>query len=344
MKNLIKIIIPGIIAAVALFLFLNLLLKIDWHYAVIDSIITVLFFGSISSGFKYYAKFIELSQFGLIKFIAGHTAASLIITFLWIILTYFFFEYIADEFITSTAFFYDSLILRFIFGLLIFFLITAINYLIIYYKNYRTKVLHEAELKNLITEAEIKSLKFQINPHFIFNSLNSIAALTSIDPEKAREMTIKLADFLRYTLSNNNRKMNTLSEEITNVRRYLAIEKIRFGDKFNYLEEVNDSLFNMEVPNMILQPLFENAIKYGVYDALENITISMKGNFENGYMRIAVENNVEEAPLRNSKGEGVGLVNINERLKLIYDQSNLIKIEKGTNYFRVVLYIPVTNN
>lgn len=344
MKKYFKLVLLGIPAAVTLFLMLILLFNVDWHYAVIDSLITVVFFSSISTGFKYYAKFIEISRLGIVKFITGHVIASVIVTSLWIFITYLFVEYTSDDFNLATNFFYDSIIIRFLFGVLLFFLITAVNYFIIYYQNYRAKLLQESQLKNLITEAEIKSLKFQINPHFIFNSLNSIAALTSIDADKAREMTIKLADFLRYTLSNNNRKMNTLNEEINNVRRYLSIEKIRFGEKFNYVEEINDTLFSYEVPNMILQPLFENAIKYGVYDALDTITISLKGEFENGHIKITVENSLEELPSKSSNGEGVGLANISERLKLIYDENNLFKVEKGSNFFRVVLYIPVTKN
>jgi len=344
MKKYFKLVLLGIPAIVTIFLILTLLFNVDWHYAVVDSLITVIFFSSISTGFKYYAKFIEISRLGIIKFIIGHVIASVIVTSLWIIITYLFVEYTSNDLNISTHFFYDSIIIRFLFGILVFFLITAVNYLIIYYQNYRAKLIQESQLKNLITEAEIKSLKFQINPHFIFNSLNSIAALTSIDPDKAREMTIKLADFLRYTLSNNNRKMNTLHEEVNNVRRYLAIEKVRFGEKFTYTEGIDENLFSYEVPNMILQPLFENAIKYGVYDALDTITISLKGDFENGYIKIAVENSLEEIPSKSSNGEGVGLVNIKERMKLIYDQRNLFKVEKGTNFFRVVLYIPVTKN
>ena len=138
----------------------------------------------------------------------------------------------------------------------------------------------------MVKEAELKSLKYQINPHFIFNSLNSISSLTISDPQKAQEMTIKLSSFLRSTLSKNEKQKSKLSEEISNAKLYLDIEKVRFDDKFEFIEEVENACKDMEVPSMILQPLFENAIKHGVYESLEKVTIKMKCFSEKEYFKI----------------------------------------------------------
>jgi LytS/YehU family sensor histidine kinase len=202
----------------------------------------------------------------------------------------------------------------------------------------------ETTLKTLLTEAELKSLKFQINPHFIFNSLNSIAALTSIDPEQARKMTIMLADFLRSTLSNNLRQTVTLQEELHQLRLYAAIEKIRFGDKFSYTESVDESLLTLPIPNMLLQPLLENAIKYGVYEALEEIGIHLSVSRNENLLAITMENDFEDdASQLKQKGNGVGLANIQSRLSLLYRRDDLLTITKENSKFRVILTIPMDN-
>jgi LytS/YehU family sensor histidine kinase len=198
-------------------------------------------------------------------------------------------------------------------------------------------------MRNLVTEAELKSLKFQINPHFIFNSLNSMSALTTIDPDKAREMILKLADFLRYTLANNEKQKNKLSDELKNIKRYLDIEKIRFEDKFEYVEEVQEDCSDITVPNMILQPLFENAIKHAVYETLETVTLKLNCSKDENFLRLSVENDFDEES-NNKKGAGIGLKNIQNRLELIYHQNNLMEIVKSDHLFKVNLYIPLSSD
>lgn len=198
----------------------------------------------------------------------------------------------------------------------------------------------EAELKNLITEAELKSLKFQINPHFIFNSLNSMSALTEIDPARAKQMIIKLAEFLRFLLKTNELEKNSLREELKNIRLYLDIERVRFEDKFEYFEEINDGCDNIQLPTMILQPLFENAIKHAVYETIDKVELKLKCKLQDEFLKIELVNNFDEgAPLK--KGAGVGLNNIRERLKLIYQRDDLLNIQSKNGMFNVTLYIPV---
>ncbi|HEY6907043.1 MAG TPA: histidine kinase, partial [Ignavibacteriaceae bacterium] len=228
---------------------------------------------------------------------------------------------------------------RFLIGILFYFIITSLYYLIIYYSGFQERKLYESELKNLVTQAELKSLKFQINPHFIFNSLNSMSALTTIDPEKARAMILKLAEFLRYTLANNEQQKNKLKDELHNIKLYLDIEKIRFEDKFDFSEELTEECLEHEVPNMLLQPLFENAIKHAVYESLEKVDIHLKCSGENGYLKIEVANTYDPE-LKSKRGTGVGLKNISERLNLIYHQNDLMQVIKEEGTFRVIIFIP----
>jgi len=131
---------------------------------------------------------------------------------------------------------------------------------------------------------------------------------------------------------------NKLEEELKNIKLYLEIEKIRFEDKFDYFEEIEPEALNVKVPNMILQPLFENAIKHAVYDSLDKITILLKCRMEGRFLVISVENNFENGYSR--KGTGIGLQNIMSRLELIYGEKNLLDIKKEGDKFRVILYIP----
>jgi LytS/YehU family sensor histidine kinase len=169
-----------------------------------------------------------------------------------------------------------------------------------------------------------------------------MSALTTIDPEKARSMILKLAEFLRYTLANNDQQKNKLKDELKNIKLYLEIEKIRFEDKFDFTEELTEECLEHEVPNMLLQPLFENAIKHAVYESLEKVNVNLKCSGENGYLKIEVSNTYDPET-KSKKGTGVGLKNISERLKLIYHQDELMKVDKTDTVFRVTLFIPQMN-
>ncbi len=197
----------------------------------------------------------------------------------------------------------------------------------------------EAQLQTLLKHSELEMLKFQINPHFIFNSLNSISSLTISDPDSAREMVIKLSSFLRGSLGQEKSETHSLQDELEQMNLYLDIEKVRFGERLNVDLEVDDKLLQLKVPNMILQPLYENAIKYGVYEQLEQVTINTKCTMEEGRLVIKVKNNYDSNAAA-QRGKGIGLKNVRGRLELIYGISDLVTIEKGKDKFCIKLEIP----
>jgi two-component system LytT family sensor kinase len=202
-------------------------------------------------------------------------------------------------------------------------------------------VISEGELKALIKESELSSLKSQINPHFLFNSLNSISSLTIISPERAREMIIKLSEFLRYSLSKDDKQLTTLGQEINNVNRYLDIEKIRFGKRLNILTKIGDECLGKKLPWLILQPVIENAIKYGVYENIEESTIELSCWCNKDMLRLSVSNNYDSDLIIN-KGEGIGLQNIRHRLRIIYNSDSLLKVNSTNGIFEVVFSFPQT--
>jgi two-component system LytT family sensor kinase len=321
------------------FLLLNIALKIDAGTALADSVVFNLILSGLGLSFWYSTRFISFENTTFYRILVNHIIGGVLVSALWLLTGYLIMKVVLGFDSDYQSFFLNTLPWRFLIGILLYFVITSFYYLIIYYSQFQERKLHEAELKSLVTQAELKSLKFQINPHFIFNSLNSMSALTTINPEKARDMILKLAEFLRYTLANNDQQKNKLKDELHNIQLYLEIEKIRFEDKFDYIEEVSEGCLDQEVPNMLLQPLFENAVKHAVYESLEKVRVNLKCKGENGYLKIEVSNTYDSAS-QSKKGTGVGLKNINERLRLIYHQNDLIQIYKENGIFRVTLFIP----
>jgi LytS/YehU family sensor histidine kinase len=287
----------------------------------------------------YTVNFNTLENYGAVKIFLNHIAAAVITSGIWILCGYYIMHNVISGDKNYSEFLLNSLVWRFLIGILFYSIIISVDYVIIYYTNFQEKVLKEVELKALVKEAEIKTLKYQINPHFIFNSLNSISSLTISNPSQAQEMTIKLSSFLRNTLSKNEKQKSKLGEEINNAKLYLDIEKVRFTDKFEFVEKIKEECKELEVPSMILQPLFENAIKHGVYESLDKVTIKLLCGMEKEYFKITVENNYDSDSVPR-KGEGIGIKNIKNRLKLIYGQENLLTVEKNNNIFKVNIYIP----
>jgi len=213
---------------------------------------------------------------------------------------------------------------------------------IVYYENFKAKVKKEGELKALIREAELHALKSQINPHFLFNSLNSISSLTMSDPAKAQEMVINLSSLMRYSLKHGQNETVSFGTELQNIKLYLSIEKVRFGRKLQPVFKVDEHCYQGVIPNMILQPIFENAIKYGVYEATEPVEILTEATCSNDALEISVTNSYDPG-VRSKKGEGIGLRNIRERLQIIYGNSALLKIKDNRKNFTITLTIPQKN-
>lgn len=223
-------------------------------------------------------------------------------------------------------------------GALIYILIAVFYYTFIYSSRLQDKLKEEAKLKELVTQTQLNELKSQINPHFLFNSLNSVSYLTIAEPEKAQEMVIKLSSFLRYSLKHKQNQLVTLSQEIEHIKLYLEIEKIRFGDKLQAIFDIKECE-NCTIPNMILQPLYENAIKYGVYETTSQVVITTTSKREKDLLVFTVSNNYDSDSIA-KKGEGIGLFNIRRRLGLVYGNATLLSIKNENEIFTVTLEIP----
>ncbi|NNG25979.1 MAG: histidine kinase [Ignavibacteriaceae bacterium] len=329
----------GFSFAVISFSILYFGLKINLNTSFVESMVSTIVLMGFTLTLYYPTKYISIEKSSLLKVLISHEVTIIISSILWIVVVYIFMIGVIGFGDDYESFFFNTILWRFLVGIMFYALITSYYYLVTYYTGFQERKLKESELKGLVTEAELKSLKFQINPHFIFNSLNSISALTEIDPGKAKNMILKLADFLRYILATNEREKNKLSEELKNIRLYLDIEKVRFEDKFEFKEKIEPECEKVEIPNMILQPLFENVIKHAVYETLDKVILTLRCSRQNEFLKISIENDFDESST-SQKGTGVGLKNIYERLKLIYHQDNLMDVKKEKGKFSVTLYIP----
>jgi LytS/YehU family sensor histidine kinase len=182
-------------------------------------------------------------------------------------------------------------------------------------------------------------LRSQINPHFLFNSLNSISALTISNPEKARDMVIKLSDFMRYALSRKDDLPVSLKSELDSLRLYLDIEKIRFGNKLIIEEQIDKPCLNAMIPAMALQPLYENAVKHGVYESAETVVIKTIAKLSDGFLKIEISNNYDSDSTPRI-GTGTGLSNVSRRLELFYGAKSMMTYTKENGIFTVEIIIP----
>ena len=224
-------------------------------------------------------------------------------------------------------------------GVLLYLLSVALHYVLLSDQASHDAEKREAEARVLARDSELKALKTQVNPHFIFNCLNSISALTTSDPGKAREMCILLADFLRKTLGLGEKSMIPLRDELALLHAFLSVEQIRFGSRLRLEEETQPEALECLLPPLLLQPLIENAIAHGVSNLVEGGSIRLHIRRAPGSLAIRIENNFDpQAPVR--RGTGIGLKNVKQRLDTTYGSGARFEVHTDSDRFVVSLSLP----
>ena len=193
-----------------------------------------------------------------------------------------------------------------------------------YYVKYRDRELRASQLQTQLSKAQLQALKMQLNPHFLFNTLNSISSLMYTDVEAADAMLMRLSEFLRMTLEQNVDQEISLDRELDFVQRYLEIEKIRFEDRLSVSIEVDEEARSAKVPSLALQPLIENAIHHGIATRPEGGSIAISAEKQNGRLHIAVRD--DGSGMQSSRGERVGLANTRARLEQLYGAEHSFSI------------------
>lgn len=224
-------------------------------------------------------------------------------------------------------------------GILLYLLSLALHSVLLAFEATREAERRALELQVLAREAELKALKAQIHPHFLFNSLNSISALTGTDPAQARAMCLYLSEFLRKSLALGERKSIPVGEELALAKAYLEVEGLRFGSRLSVEEDVESSGEGCLVPPLLLQPLVENAVRHGIATTLEGGVIRLEARRTGNRLRILIENPCDpDAPPR--RGTGLGLTNVRQRLAARYGTDALFAARKLADRYLVVLSVP----
>ena len=311
----------------------------SWQTALYDALVFNVIFAAIGLAVWYAVRYHDSSRASSIDLIIYHLATGAVAVAAWVGSGYLVLKLIMPDFEAYQPFLESSFPWRAISGLLFYSVLVLIYYLHVNSEDRKRRKEIEDELKLKIREAEIDRLKAQINPHFLFNSLNSISSLTLSKPDAAREMVVKLSSFLRYSLEFKENELTTLNDEVEHIKQYLEIEKVRFGDRLQFIFTIPENCSNCLVPNMILQPLLENAIKHGVYESLDPVMVETLVEKQEDAVKIKIRNTFDpESPPR--KGKGIGLQNVSNRMRLIYQMDNLVHFVKLQNTFEVQLYIP----
>ena len=218
-------------------------------------------------------------------------------------------------------------------------LAAALHYVLMAFEDARQAERGALELKLLASEAELRSLRAQVDPHFLFNALNAISSLIGSEPAAARTMCVKLAEFLRETLRPGRATTVSLVEELSLVQKYLAVEKARFGGRLQVEQELSREAESCGVPPLVLQPLVENAVRHGIAGLLEGGVVRILARRTGDRLRVTVENPVAGEG-REGPGEGVGLANVRGRLAAAYGDDASVVAGKDGGTYRVELTWP----
>lgn len=270
----------------------------------------------------------------------GVIGSCLVLTALWLFITNSFLKIILSDSPAYLSFLENSLIIRYVFSFLVLTIVTIAA--ILWYNRMERYKLDQRryDTEKLSREAELFKLRQQLQPHFLFNSLNSINALIGINPQHARKMVQQLSDFLRGTLKKEESQMVTLEEEINYLNLYLEIEKVRFGNRL--LTEINleEVCKQKLLPTFLLQPIVENAIKFGLYDTTGQTLIKINCAMQGNELQVIVSNPHDPETSLPVRGTGFGLSSISRRLYLLFARNDLLTVESEDTIFKTIVKIP----
>jgi two-component system sensor histidine kinase AlgZ len=299
---------------------------LSWREALIISEPLCLFYAFVCLTPWYMCR-MSITSANSWKVLSNHLGAAILATALWVEMARFI-GYLSD----ITPRLRPEIPHLVVVGLLIYSLSVALHYMLLAVEQSR-----ESQVQ--ARDAELRALKAQINPHFLFNSLNSITALTTVDPARAREMCIRLSDFLRNTLGLGEKESISWRDELALARTYLDVEQVRFGARLRVEMDVDEACSDCMVPPLVLQPLIENAVKHGIATLVDGGTIKVEGKVIDGLLEISVENGFDPdspAPRRH----GIGLRNVRSRLETRFGPDAKLTAHSHKNQFRCEMTVP----
>ena len=341
-KNIILYSLVWVAIMAAHFFLIALAGDISIFIKILDSIVQISFLYALGIGIWHITAASKNEKAFAAERWAGIFLSGMMIVVVWQISSGGLVWLITEKSDIYRSLFMEVLPYRLMFGFFVFIILTIIYHNIIVFRDFSERKIKEEKLRSNIAEQELNMLWSQINPHFLFNSLNSISALTMSDPEAAYDMTIKLSDFLRFSINTRDKQLHTLEEELEVCDRYMDIERTRFGNRIKYTKSVCENCGTVMVPRLIIQPLLENALKHGAYETSKECEITLKCKINANLLIINLENSFDPTAVQPKKGRGVGLENIKKRLQLLYPRDGILATEKQQQLFLVTLQIPVS--
>lgn len=287
----------------------------------------------------YVARSTPIATSGLTRLLFTALGAAVLSSGAWVLLAQGW-SSLLDRWFGVRAPFGEIALVIFGFGVLLYLLSIAVGYIAAAFEHARAAERRELQAQVLSKEAELRSLRAQIDPHFLFNSLHSISALTAADPAGARRMTILLGEFLRESLSLGAAARIPLSRELALVRKYLEIERVRLGERLQMSIDGGDAGACL-VPPLLLQPLVENAVTHGVAHVLEGGAVSVTARCSPAQLTIDVSNPADADRPRKT-GTGLGLANVRSRLAALYGKGASVNWTERDGTWQVQLVLPAT--
>lgn len=314
---------------------------LGWIEAVAMAVPLCLFYAFVSLSPWYLVRFFPATPAAMPRLVVTHLAGSIVASLAWVLagLQLAYVLVLVPHFAGLPERFSKQTPILLALGIVFYLLSVAFHYALAAAETTRESERREMESRLAARDAELRALRDQLNPHFLFNGLNSVSALTSSDPEKAREMCLLLSGFLRSSLGAGEKGTIPLGEELELARVFLSIEQVRFGERLRVEERIDDAVKGVQVPPLLLQPLVENAVTHGIDRLVGGGTIRIEARRRGDLLEVTVENPV--SPVANLRpGAGLGLANVRRRLAAHYAEEAVLEARPADGKFRVELRLP----
>jgi sensor histidine kinase YesM len=316
---------------------------LSWPEALIQALPPLLVYSFVCLSAWYVCRAMPLTTSGVAGVLTASAVAATVAAVVWLILNEVWLGTLESMPALGpiTSRFRGQVPFLFAVSMMLFLLVLSVHYVVLAFEAFRTAERQQLELQVLTRDAELRALRAQVNPHFLYNSLNSISALTGSDPAAARRMCLLLAEFLRTTLRVTAQERILLSEELTLVDRFLSIEEVRFGSRLRVERSIDESALECQVPPLVLQPLLENAVGHGIAGLIDGGTIRLDVARHGDRLTIAVENPRDPDAMPRVRG-GVGLENVRKRLAIVFGGAARMDAVASPTGFRVAIDLPST--
>lgn len=313
-----------------------------WASAAAITLPLTLFYAFVCLAAWYVCLANPVPETPAMRVLGTQLAAAVLSTVLWILLGTAWARFVAQlpQLAEVDLIYAQNRQLFFAAGILLYLLAATLSYLLVAFEASRQAQQKALELEVLAREAELQAFRTQIDPHFLFNCLNSISSLCGSDPEAARHTAVRLGEFLRSSLNLGSHDTIPLSEELELCAAYLDVERVRFGDRLSYREAVAEDCLKARIPALLLQPLFENALKHGIAHLLEGGEVALECSRRDDTLLLRMSNTSDPDRPRDT-GSGIGLANVEGRLKLLYGRDASLQTAEDDKSFQVEIRLPI---